>query len=834
MTTVLSPMKHRPLAIVVLLIGGVLVASGALVGPAASASSDDAPVAGPALDEAIPDVVLQLPAGESFEADMEALLSDLNESIGVAWAAGDLTTEPVPNILVGLETGMSDVGLRAVEAVVADHARAETITIGGRAGADRALTDRIGRSVFVVVLLTAAAAAGMTAWLVRPHHGMLVGITVAISGWLGGSLGGAAAGPFDGSLVTSAVPAVLAALVVAICLSFRLLSWFAEPVGDDLADMIRQSVKALTLELVLFFAGLIVIDLFLEVVGPARSVATVALVGAATATFLTLAIVPPVLAGLHGAGIPTVPAEAKANHPSAMLRAVLESRPNGRDFPILVLLAFGFFFGFLALLALGTPTVPALLDQAALDGDDVPAPGFEERLLASGGDPTAATLAIFPLGTDQTAKSAWLQRVSQLPSVGRVDTSTGRYVGGQLTALEGNPVGAYGQAAEDDEAPRFALIVPTVTARSEGARQLLVAIEATNAPVNAELSGLPFDARLAAERDRSLVWVTLIALSLVAGVIVFVLVGDLALAGLTAGLRLLDSTALVGLYHLLANDVSGAELQLMVFTSGIGMGLFELGFLRRLLQGQSDVGGDDLIDSALNREGWAAAVALLVVGVGSLGFIGGGTAALTRLGVILAVGLTIEVVIGLWLLRPAVLGTRGISHFAARPVRQALRVLYGSGAVDEAERQRWALVVSDLLLTEFQFQADPGVANMDTVFEAGTPLFRKAVEHHQNLATAGLRIIGRSPELRTVRVVTAAPQVTVAVTVDHPIRQLVDQTGKIVGVRKAEQRSVMLWLSTQDGSSERIADSVELGAAPLGLPEAPVSAFPPVVPATLE
>ena len=79
---------------------------------------------------------------------------------------------------------------------------------------------------------------------------------------------------------------------------------------------------------------------------------------------------------------------------------------------------------------------------------------------------------------------------------------------------------------------------------------------------------------------------------------------------------------------------------------------------------------------------------------------------------------------------------------------------------------------------------------------------------------AGLRITGRSPQLHDLRVVAAEPTPTVNVTVDHPVRQLIDQAGKVVGVRKPERRTMMLWLEETEAGF-RIADSVELGAQSL-------------------
>ncbi|MCP3992130.1 MAG: hypothetical protein GY724_23870 [Actinomycetia bacterium] len=765
---------------------------------------------------AVPDVVVVMIGAELTENELDTLIINLEKAHGVAWAASDLTSPVRPNVLIGFDPDVSESALRAVENVVEAHPKGGGLALAGRAVYDQALSNRIGTTLLIVVMLASAAVAILVGWLARAQHGLLVGASLVVAGWLSATLGGRAAGPFDGSIVSTAIPAVLAAIVISVFVSMRLLGWFADPVGEDLADMIRRSVTALAVELGLLFAGLVVAAVFLEMVGSTRSVVTVGLVGAITGTFLTLAIVAPGLAGLHGAGITAESHRGDGLNPLVPLQSMVQGWPNGRQFPILVLLAFGFFFGFLSLLALATTTVPALMGQDPVDADDTIAVAVQERLIDSGGDPTAAVLAVFPPGTDQLAKTPWFQRVSGIAAVGRVDTSVGRYLKGELVTLEGNPVGPLAEALDGDEAPRFALVVPIVGGRSAAGQGLVDAIVVNDASAKAELSGLPVDANRAADRDRSVVWLTMITLAVLAGVGVFILVGDLALAAMTTSLRLLDSMALVGLYHLVAGDVSGSELLVLVMTISLGLGLFELAFLRRLLLSNNGDGGETTVEQALSREGWAAVVGLGIVGIASVGLIGGGEGPLTRLGIVSFVAIAVEIVVGIWLLRPAIMGTRAITHLASQPVDRALRTLSGAGNLDELEHQRWAGIVAELLAAEFQFQADPGLANMETVFQADTPLFRKAVEHHQNLAGAGLRIIGRAPQLRTVQIVASSPQATVAVTVDHPVRQLVDQAGKIVGVRRAERRSVMLWLAPHDNGTHRIADSVELGAMPLG------------------
>jgi hypothetical protein len=271
----------------------------------------------------------------------------------------------------------------------------------------------------------------------------------------------------------------------------------------------------------------------------------------------------------------------------------------------------------------------------------------------------------------------------------------------------------------------------------------------------------------------------------------------------------------------------------VILVVALGMSLFELGFLRRLLLSHRVENTDELLERSLGREGRAAAIGLALVAIASVGMAFTSVGLVRRLAIVLVVGIVIELVIGGWLLRPGLLGSRAISHFAAQPVRSALRALAGGGA-GEGDGEAWIGVVDYLLHAEFSFQTDAGSADLDAVYMPATALHRQATEHQASLISAGLRIVGRSPQLRSIRVVSGRDPVTLAVTVDHPIRQLVDRNGKIVGVRKPERRSVMLWLTAVADGSFRIGDSVELGAMPLSLGSEPMTEVAPALGVSLE
>lgn len=764
----------------------------------------------------VPDLVVQVASSSDVEAELRSVADGLSRLVPVEAVVDDGTGAPAPGLLVWLAEGSEEAGLGAVTAFAESHEASERITVGGRLADNAALHDRVARTLVTVTLLMAAVVGCLVGWLVRPAHGALVGVSLLAAGLVASAVGSSGAVGFDGSLITTPLVAVLAGLLVSAYLSLRLLDWFARPDGDDLADMIRRSIASLGMELVMAGASLVVAAALLQIIGPGRSVAAPAFLGALVAVLLTLALVAPGLAALEGAGRPAEPPVVDARREA--VRTVFGTRPNGRDFPIAVILAFGFVFGFLALVAISSSTEPRLVDGA--DRTDADVVALRQRLDATGGDPTVAVLARFPAGTDQMAKATWLQRVSELPNVGRVDTALSRTIAGETTDLEQSVLSPLSTLVDGDEAPTHALVVPLVSGRSDAAVALVDGIRAVEGPVEADLSGVPVDAGLAGERDRSVVWVTIITLTVVAGVAVFGLTGDWTLAAIVAALRLLDAMALVGLYHLVVGAVSGPELLTVVMVTAIGSSLFEFGVLRLLLRGSAAT-GDDPLSNALDLEGWPAAVAMAALAVAGLGLVGAGVGPVSRFGVLLALTLLVELIVGFWLLRPAILGARAVNAAAIRTVRDALRSLAGVGVAQDDEARLHA-AVSSLLLAEFQFQADPGVANMEDVFVPNTPLFRNAVDHHRNLAQAGLRITGRSPQLRDLQVVSLENRSTVNVTVDHPIRQLIDHSGKVVGVRKPERRTMMLWLD-EGRWGYRIADSVELGAQTLATAPEPAA-----------
>jgi hypothetical protein len=148
---------------------------------------------------------------------------------------------------------------------------------------------------------------------------------------------------------------------------------------------------------------------------------------------------------------------------------------------------------------------------------------------------------------------------------------------------------------------------------------------------------------------------------------------------------------------------------------------------------------------------------------------------------------------------------------------------------EERLSPEWRRIVGGLLRAEFAFQTDPGDAELETVFVSDTPLFTELENHNQRLRTAGLSIIGQGPELVKVTAVNDESPVTLAITVDHPERRLLNAHAELVGIRPAERRHGMLWLVQDPSGRYRIAEAVDLGAGDMQTKPEPAVAMPATV-----
>ncbi|MDH5289257.1 MAG: hypothetical protein OEY41_04580, partial [Acidimicrobiia bacterium] len=793
-------------------------------------------------DLAAPDLLVTVGPGTDPAPVIDALVAALSNGPGVSWVAGDTTVQP-PQVLVGLEPGAPGDGIDEVRRVVAAQSVAAPLTLAGRALADDEAASRARMGAIVASVLAMAMVGGLIAWLRGRKEAVVAAGGIGVTALLGGALAAGVAGPLDGSVATTPLPGVLAALLMASYLLLRLVGWFSAPEGDDHPAMVRAAWRAVGPEVGLSLAALAATAVLSELVSPARAMASLVLVGAAVAALVILPVAPPLLALLRhpgvapasgddpdpaavaddgtGAAEPVEPAGSEPP-PPLWLTPVGPALPgpDGRQLPVAVLMAAGVVLVILAVFSFRSTSADALFDERATGT------ALDPAVLTTSGDPTAAIVGRFGPGVDQLAKSAWLERISLVPGVARVETATGRYVAGARVEAPTVPLAAAG-VDRGDEAPTLALVVPTASSRSPAAQQLVGDVRQMSGTVAVSLSGAPVDARNAAGRDASSAWVLIILLALASAGATFALVRDAQLATASGGLRLLGSASTAGFYQIVASHPTGAEIQLAVLVGALATLLFELGVLHRLSRGPHTAASEELLDDALRTEGWPALAALAVTSVAGLGLLAADLTVVRRLAVVLVVTAIMEALAGMWLLRPPVVGDRALRFVAVHPVQAALRAVRAPATGDDPH---WTRVVTDLLAAEQALQTDPAGGDLDRVFVPGTPLHRKAIDHHAHLADAGLRVLGRDPQLRMVRVVGTTPTVTITVTVDHPPRQLVDVAGAVLGIRKPERRSVMLWLQPEPDGSHRIADSVELGVEPLGSVEPSPTPPPAAVP----
>ena len=808
--------------------------------------------------DAGPDAVVLVTSGASEDA--EVLAKEIGDLSGVAWTGIDVTTGNQPLVLAGFTEAAGDTPYRAIDSIAkrfgadasteagdsgssdeagSNEAGAEEAKAiaGGRIAIDDQISSKIGGAITIGVVLGALVlGAGVFLFYGWPR-GVVAGAALFAAVALARVVASRAVAFFDGSTAVTGIPAALVAAVVSTWLVLRMLRWFNNAKGDDQAERIRYAVMSVAYEIGLLIAGLTVLSLLGAPFEPARAIGFVVLASTVASAMVTLAIVPAVLSVFDEAGPPfdlptSDPETGESGTPFVQLLPFGEVpsdesliSTSGRRLKLIFVGGCGLVLALLAFATIKSTDNSTLLDGRSLSASSA----IDTELADSGGDPTSAIVAVFPTGADQQAKQEWLATVSDLDAVGRVDSADGRFVSGKLVTEDPTVIGIPDVAIGVDEAPVYALVVPAVSPRSPAGQQLVADVAAIDVGMEVEMAGQPVDAVRAAERDRSTVWASVILLALVGGAAAMILTGDVMLAGAVFGLRLLEAAAVAGIVHLLVGEVAGGELQVVMFVALTASSLFELGFLNQITEGREQTDTTELLDATTISEGIAAMAALGVALMVSFGLLFSGLSVISRLGIVAAVAFVLHSVLGLWLLGPAVLGNRSANHLAERPVKAVMAALDG-GAVAESVRAHWVAVTGQLLLDEFGFQADPAEADLDVVFVAGSALHREAAQQHGSLVKAGLRVVGRAPQLRSLRVVEQGPPTGLAITVDNPVRQLLDATDNIVGVRKAERRSVLLWMAEGDDGGYRIADSVELGVEALEAPEETLeSVAPPAV-----
>jgi hypothetical protein len=778
--------------------------------------------------EVIPDVTLLTVGGPIV--DPAALVDRLEAIDGVVGASIDQGGEGDHLIHLALAEGADraiplDVVVdRASEAVTAEVDGVRAVEPGGSAIVDRHLVDRFDRSAGSLAWFGLVVGVGL-GLVFGLRRGALVAVAIALAVVAAGSIGRQVAGGFDATMGTTALPAALAGLVVAAALAYRLLVWFQRPSGADGAARIERAVVDLGPELVLLGAGLGASALIVEPLNPGRSAVTTAVVGAVVAAVVVLALVAPALAVLG------------PERPGPLAGLLPLSAPDGRDLPLPMVA--------IAVLVLTVVSAAALGqvggDLLAVDElDDSSGPArVAEAQARRGGDPTEALAAVAPEASTSGDFAGWATLVAERSEVAWVDLGAERLTATGSVDLDPSAL------LTSPDLPGVAVIVPAVSPRSVEGQALVERV--TSIPLaggEPRFLGPAADtAGVAGSRTPVLVAIGLMAAA--SGLAALALTGNGALAALAAGLRLVGGGATVGLHNLISSDPSTSSALTALVAVGLGGMLAEFELVRRLDHESEAVvprpgatalpvgTGDDIEvrpdpspgpvpgprSANAGQYGALGLAALAVAGLvlALVAPIGGGPGTF-RLGVAIVLGALVELVAGTAVVRPALLGQRAAYQTAARPLRVAL---HGRSTGDPQagtppdDDPLWREVAIDLIQTEFWLQSEPERAQLDLVFEADTPVHRQAAGRNASLVGSGLRVVGRTPELRSLRTVRDRLPVIVTVTVDHPESQLVDREGKVVGIRRPERRIGRLWLGIGPDGGYRIVESIELGAVPL-------------------
>ena len=742
-------------------------------------------------------------------------VSMLLRSISSSDPAIEATLLPAVRNIAGVESAFVDVlpgGPPVVHLVVPDAGDLESVKaqlnelsagigegellVGGQLVYDTEVEGTIGVGLLAAVIPVLI----VLGFLVAALYGTVIGIGTAVATGLaalmGGLIGSSMAGAFDGTIATTVVPGALAGLLVGVTICFRLISWFKHPPSDDSADNILRAVKSQVPDLVIVLGMLAIcmlVSLFTSATPAAIAVFTGALCGALTA----LATMPPLLS-TRGA----VPDNAE-------FRAVPVRVPDGRDLPVAVIFSVAVILLGLGLFAARSSSSNALIDAESSPGEQTAQVAILLNRL--GGDPAAAIRATGSGGTTEDF-AEWAQSASRFSGVGWVATSAGRFEEGELVAIVGEP------APIDD---RTAIINPAESARSALTQQTVRALREIDTAIVVELEGLPVSAEARTNGSTTGVWVLVGLLAVLGGAVVFYLLGDLGLGIVAVALRLISSAASLGVAHLIIDSPTSSQLAVLVLVLSTGITLFEIGLLRMIVDAEEPE--SNFVSTAMRSGGGHAIAGLAVLALVGIGLLASSVKLIAAFGIALAVAVMIEIVLGIWLLRPVILGEQALR--SAVPSLNGRSILGRRGPREgEPVNPEWRRVVAGLLREEFRFQTEPDDADLGTVFVEDTPLFGELAQHNLRLRQNGLKIRGEGPSVISVKAVNDGDPVTVAITVDHPSRQLLASDGRLLGVRAAERRDGMLWLAQDPSGRYRIAEAVDMGS---GVPipeESPVKA----------
>ncbi|MFW2384120.1 MAG: hypothetical protein ACN4GZ_20375 [Acidimicrobiales bacterium] len=741
----------------------------------------------------LPNLSVVLRSISSSDPNIEGrLLPAVRDIAGVESAFLDVLPAgpPVLHLVVG-DPGQLDRVTSEVEELSAGLAQGELL-IGGQLLADAEVNASITTSAFIAFVPVVVILGFVVAALHGSVVGLAAGLSSGLSALLGGMIGSSVTGSFDGSLSTTVLPGALAGLLVGVTLVFRLISWFQHPDAEDAADNILHSVLAQLPDLGLVLGGLGLLAAGGFVLDGWNAPVAV-FMGALFGALATLATMPALLSTRGSV------------HDNAEFRAVPIKVPDGRDLPMAVLVVVALLLLGLGAVAARGNSSPTLLDASESDTE---AAQISEQLVRLGGDPAAAIRATAPSGSENWF-AEWANSASRYPGVDWVATSSGRFENGVMVS------DASSAPPLDD---RTAIINPSESARSQETQATVRALQEIEADGAVRLEGLPVDAEATAHGADRALWVMVCALSLLAGLAVLILVGDLGLAVVVVAVRLLTSSACLGAYYVVVETPTAGGLQIVLLVLSIGVSLFEIGILRMILMNEESPFGS-VVSAAMRSGGGHPIAGLVVVGLTGVGLLASSVELVAAFGIALAVAVLIEVVLGIWLLRPVIVGEQTL-----RSVSPGIRgrTIMGRRGPSEGEpvNPEWRRVVSGLLREEFRFQTEPDQADLGTVFVEDTPLFGELAQHNLRLRQNGLKIRGEGPTVVSVKAVNDGEPVTVAITVDHPSRQLLSADGKLLGVRAAERRDGMLWLAQDPSGRYRISEAVDMGSG-VPIPEAP-------------
>lgn len=777
------------------------------------------PPIGDGADAVVPDLVATVDTPSSLadqwlataRSELEQIPGITNTSVD--WLSGGLTA-------FYLDVDDASVARRSLDTVTADvelvlaetaQVRSDAVDVSGRLAVEEGVLSSYGTSVTLLIMLgviIGAALAIMVDWWI----GSLVTISLVGSTLFSPMVARQIVGPFDGTLASTDVVSAFAAFVVAGLVCWRLLAWFHAPVGADGAELIRRSVGRCCSDIAVVGAGLVavtgILAAFNLITSPLWGVLAGILLagvwsGAITATGLATAAV--------GTRPQVWPDPMRATRPLFEGLRTLPSTPT----TVLVGLAS---LALLAVFAFGQPGTNLI--QQVGGGDDSNGSAPVDELYALGaGNPTEALVVTLNESSESTIDSVAMTIVP-LSSVAWVDTATVRYIGAdQQEAIEGvsflssSVVGWTDQPPEDLQ--RAAVIVPAVPLASEDGAQLVENVRS--------LDGVTVDSpALAGLTTRGSGRLTLVVaglLALMSGLITFAVSSDRVYGVTTAVLGFLLGSAGAGLYRLVSGSVAAAELLSVLVMSVV---VFLLWALAYTANGSVPDDASRLDDHPVNGEGVVATVGLAVVAallVALSGFFGAGPG-IGRFGLGTALVLAVVALAGMVVLGPALLGQSAVFHRLVRPVRSALHPDRPSSSVaaslaDNPVYSKWTDVASKLVDADFRMQLDPAGYEADDVVLRGTPIHDEVHLRQDRMRQAGLRVSGGRPVVRRVDVVRDGRCPSVAMTIDHPERKLVSGDGTVVGVRRPERKSMVVWLASGDNGRFVIAESVETGTYPL-------------------